>query len=72
MWLIMFRNYVCLSPIYLITDWSNGILTKYHSGDQVKKSEMGRTCSTYGGKQSYVQGFSAETWGKETTWKTQT
>jgi hypothetical protein len=23
-------------------------LTKYHSGDQVKKTEMGRTCGTYG------------------------
>jgi hypothetical protein len=22
--------------------------TKYHSGDQVKKTEMGRTCGTYG------------------------
>jgi hypothetical protein len=25
-------------------------LTKYHSGDQVKKTEMGRTCGTYGEK----------------------
>ena len=24
------------------------LLTKYHSGDQVKKTEMGRTCGTYG------------------------
>ena len=24
------------------------LLTRYHSGDQVKKTEMGRTCSTYG------------------------
>jgi hypothetical protein len=23
-------------------------LTKYHSGDPVKKTEMGRTCGTYG------------------------
>jgi hypothetical protein len=28
------------------------ILTKYHSGDQVKKTEMGRTCGTYGGRRS--------------------
>jgi hypothetical protein len=26
------------------------LLTKYHSGDQVKKTEVGRTCGTYGGK----------------------
>jgi hypothetical protein len=24
------------------------LLTKYHSGDQVKKTEMGKTCGTYG------------------------
>jgi hypothetical protein len=47
------------------------LLTKYHSGDQVKKTEMGRTCSTYGGEEMCIQGFSRETWGKETTWKTQ-
>jgi hypothetical protein len=47
------------------------LLTKYHSGDQVKKTEMSRTCGTYGGEEGCLQGFSAETWGKETTWKTQ-
>jgi hypothetical protein len=26
------------------------MITKYHSGDQVKKTEMGRTCGTYGGE----------------------
>ena len=25
-------------------------LSKYHSGEQVKKQEMGRTCGTYGEK----------------------
>ena len=24
------------------------LLTKYHSDDQIKKTEMARTCSTYG------------------------
>ena len=24
------------------------LLTKYHSGDQIKKTEMGEACSTYG------------------------
>jgi hypothetical protein len=43
------------------------LLTKYHSGDQVKKTEMGRTCGTYGEEERYIQGFSGETCGKETT-----
>jgi hypothetical protein len=34
---------------------------KYHSGDQVKKTEMGRTCGTYGGEERCIQGFSGET-----------
>jgi hypothetical protein len=32
---------------------------------------MGWTCSTYGGKERFMQGFGGETWGKETTWNTQ-
>jgi hypothetical protein len=46
-------------------------LTKYHSGDQVKKTDMGRACSTCGGEERCPDGFSGETLGKETTWKTQ-
>jgi hypothetical protein len=37
------------------------LLPKYHSGDQVKKTEMGRTCGTYGGEERCIQGFSGET-----------
>jgi hypothetical protein len=37
------------------------LLTKYHSGDQVKKTEMGRTYGTYGGEERCIQGFSGET-----------
>ena len=37
------------------------LLTRYHSGDQVKKTEMGKTCSTYGGDERCIQGFSRET-----------
>jgi hypothetical protein len=33
----------------------------YHSGDEVKKTEMGRTCGTYGGEERCIQGFSGET-----------
>jgi hypothetical protein len=37
------------------------LLTKYHSSDQVKKTEMGRTYGMYGGKERCIQGFSGET-----------
>jgi hypothetical protein len=37
----------------------------------VKKIEMSRTFSTYGGEERCILGFSGETWVKETTWKTQ-
>jgi hypothetical protein len=31
------------------------LLTKYHSGDQVKKTDVGRTCSMYGGEERCIQ-----------------
>jgi hypothetical protein len=37
------------------------LLTKYQSGDQVKKTEMGRTCGTHGGEEMCIQGFSGKT-----------
>jgi hypothetical protein len=37
------------------------LLTKYHLGDKVKKTEMGRSCSMYGGEQMFILGFSGET-----------
>jgi len=48
--------------------WS--VLTKY-VGDQIKKNEMGGACSTYGEEERCIQDLGGETWGKETTWKTQ-
>ena len=30
--------------------------TKYYSGDQIKKNEMGRACRTCGGKERCMQG----------------
>jgi len=37
----------------------------------IKKNEMGRACSVYGGGEKCVQGFGGDTWGKETTGETQ-
>jgi hypothetical protein len=37
------------------------MLTKYHSCDQVKKNEMGRTCGTYEVEERGIQGFIGET-----------
>jgi len=34
-------------------------------------NEVGGACSTYGGEQRCIRGFGRETWGKQTTWKTQ-
>jgi hypothetical protein len=36
------------------------LFTRYHSCDQVKKTEMGRTCSTYVGEKC-IEGFSGVT-----------
>jgi hypothetical protein len=41
------------------------------SGDQMKKNEVSGACSRYRGRKMYIQDFVGETWGKETTWKTQ-
>jgi hypothetical protein len=40
-------------------------------GDQIKKTKMGRTCSTFGEEERCIQGFIGKTWGKETLGKTQ-
>ena len=45
--------------------------TKFYSGDQIDKNKMVGTSSTYDGEERCIQNFSGETWGKETTWKTQ-
>jgi hypothetical protein len=31
-------------------------LTKYYSGDQIKKHKMGEACGTYGGEKSCIEG----------------
>ena len=36
------------------------VLTKYESGDRVKKKSMRGTCSTYGDEEWWVQGYGGE------------
>ena len=43
---------------------------QYYSSDKIEKNETGLACSAYGGKESRIQGFGGETWGKEATWET--
>jgi hypothetical protein len=33
------------------------LFTKYYSGDQIKKSEMGRACGKYGGHEKCIHGL---------------
>jgi hypothetical protein len=42
-----------------------------HSGNKLKKNEMGGACSMYGGEERCIQGVRGETGRKETTLKTQ-
>jgi hypothetical protein len=44
-------------------------LTKYYSGDQTKKNEMGRECGTYRRQERCIQGFGGLTSEKESTWE---
>jgi hypothetical protein len=41
------------------------LLTKYHSGDKTKKTEMVRACSTYG--ERCLRGTDGKTRGKDTS-----
>ena len=45
------------------------IFTKYYSGDQIKKIEMGVACGTYGGEERLIKCFGGQIQGKETAWK---
>ena len=40
-------------------------------GDQMEKNVMGGACSAYEEGERWTEGFGRETWGKETTCKTQ-
>jgi len=47
------------------------LLTKYYSGDQIKKIEMGGACSMYGGRGEAYTGFSWGNLREKDIWKTQ-
>jgi hypothetical protein len=47
--------------IYVLFDDSVPLLTKYFSGNQIEKNEMGGACSTYGGEERCMQDFGGET-----------
>jgi hypothetical protein len=36
------------------------LITKYYSGNQIKKNGMGGACSMYGGKERRMQAFGGE------------
>jgi hypothetical protein len=65
------RYFIHISIYYIWGALWSALLTKQYSGGQIEKNEMDMTCSTYGGEEKYIEGFGGETWGKETTWKTQ-
>jgi len=46
------------------------MLHKQYSGDQIRNNTVGEAYSTHGEDDSCIQGFGAETVGKEITWKT--
>jgi hypothetical protein len=41
------------------------IFTKYYSGNQIEKNEMGGACSKYGGKEKCIQDFGGRPEGRQ-------
>jgi hypothetical protein len=50
-----------LHPVFSLYSRTNCTITKYSSGDQIEKNEMGRACGTCGEGERYIQDFSRET-----------
>ena len=81
--IILFINYVIIMCINNDNAVTNNKHEKRRSsmiwnphqillGDEIEKIEMGVACGVCGGGERRIQGFGGETWGKESTWKTQT
>jgi hypothetical protein len=64
----VFKMKICKEGITFMLLW---LFTKYYSGNQIEKNEMGGACSMYGGKESCIQDFGGDTSGKATAWETQ-
>jgi hypothetical protein len=47
------------------------LLIQSRAGDKIEKNEMGGACRAYGRGECCGEGFSGETWGKETAGETQ-
>jgi hypothetical protein len=47
------------------------LITKYYSGNQIEKTEMGGACGTYGGRVRCIPDFGGKTRGNATTWEIQ-
>jgi len=43
----------------------SALFTKHYFVDQIKKKEMSRACSTYGGEERHIRGFGGEKWGNK-------
>jgi hypothetical protein len=57
--------------VYIMRRWIICTPQPIMSSDKIEKNELGGACSAYGGEERRIQGFGRESWGKESTWKTQ-
>ena len=65
---------IALPPDTVTTTKSPSHCFSYHhnrSSSSSSSSSSNSSTHIYGGEEKCIQGFSGKTWGKETTWKTQ-
>jgi hypothetical protein len=46
---------------YIMSSLESALFTKYCSGYQIEKNEIGGTCNTYGVEEKCIEGFGGET-----------